>query len=435
MQALGKLPASLLKIIENVEQAFPENPKIGRMFRHCYANTYEKTMFTLADNSTFLITGDIPAMWLRDSAAQVFPYLLPAKTDHELGNLIVGLIKRQCEFIIIDPYANAFNEAANGHGHQHDKTQMNPWVFERKYEIDSLCYPIRLAYLFWKTTQRTDMFDTTFDNAVQKIVETWTIEQNHEINSPYRFERPGLRIKFFKPTDTLTRKGKGPITATTEMTWSGFRPSDDACTYSYLIPSEMFAVVVLGNLEEIYQTLHRNPDFLPKITKLKGEINAGINKHGIVEHPQYGKIYAYEVDGLGHSLLMDDANVPSLLAAPYLGYCAIEDSLYQNTRKFLLSKANPYYFEGKFAKGIGGPHTTPWKNRIWHIALVIQGLTTNDQKEKKEIIDMLLRTDAGKDCMHESFDVNDPTKYSREWFSWANAMYCQLIIDFLKMDK
>jgi len=294
MQPLGKLPLSISNIIQKVEQSFPENPKIGRMFRHCYSNTYEKTMFTLSDNSTFLITGDIPAMWLRDSAAQVFPYLLPAKTDKELGNLIVGLIRRQCEFIKLDPYANAFNEAANNHGHQHDKTQMNPWVYERKYEIDSLCYPIRLAYLFWKATQRADMFDTNFDQAVEKIVETWTIEQNHEKNSPYLFERPGLRIKLFKPTDTLSRKGKGPLTGETGMTWSGFRPSDDACTYSYLIPSEMFAVVVLGNIQEIYQHLHQNPTFLPRIQKLKQEIQEGINKFGIINHPQYGKIYYSE---------------------------------------------------------------------------------------------------------------------------------------------
>ncbi|MEY8345706.1 metal-independent alpha-mannosidase [Niallia circulans] len=391
-------------------------------FNTCFANTLETTVEKLEDGTTFLLTGDIPAMWLRDSTAQVRPYLVLAEKDEEMANMIAGLIERQCQYICLDPYANAFNKEANGAGHQTDLTTMNPWIWERKYEIDSLCYPIQLSYLFWKATGRTNHFNQSFQEAVQKIIEVWMIEQDHT-NSPYTFERVTDRQE-----DTLINKGRGADVVPTGMTWSGFRPSDDACTYGYLVPSNMFASVVLGYLIEIYEDVLKITEQVPVFQKLKEEIEKGIEEFAVVRNQNGEEIYAYEVDGKGNFTIMDDSNIPNLLSAPYLGYVEENDERYRATRQTILSKENPYFYKGKYAEGIGSSHTP--ENYIWPIALAMEGLTAEDKKEKERILDLLVACDGGTHLMHEGFNVDDPSQYTREWFSWANMMFCELVMDY-----
>ncbi|HWE63196.1 MAG TPA: glycoside hydrolase family 125 protein, partial [Chloroflexota bacterium] len=228
------------------------------------------------------------------------------------------------------------------------------------------------------------------------------------------------------PTDNLQRDGRGTPTAYTGMVWSGFRPSDDACTYGYLIPANMFAVIALGYLAEIARTVYADPDMAARAEQLRAQIDRGIQAHGIVEHPRYGPIYAYEVDGYGNYSLMDDANVPSLLSIPYLGYRPATDEVYLNTRRFVLSRDNPYYFEGRYARGIGSPHTPP--GYIWPIALAMQGLTAVDRAEQDELVRMLVETTAGTNYMHESFDPDDPAQFTRPWFAWANSLFGEFIV-------
>ncbi|EOL43388.1 glycoside hydrolase family 125 protein [Enterococcus caccae] len=415
-------------VIEKIKKAVAEqsdNPRWSEVFSNCFDNTLETTVKTTV-NDTFVITGDIPAMWLRDSSAQIKPYLAVANDDENIQQMIRGLVDRQIKYILIDPYANAFNETENGHCYHQDITEMNGWIWERKYEVDSLCYPIELAYLLWKETGETKHFTREFKQAAATIIHLFKTEQHHE-NSPYRFERFGER-----PEDTLSNNGLGEPCGYTGMTWSGFRPSDDSCTYNYLIPANMFAVVILGYLSEISNQIYDDELMAEKADKLKQEIHHGITKWGIVEH-QGQKVYAYEVDGLGNYLLMDDANVPSLLAAPYLGYCSINDAIYQNTRTLILSDTNPYYYAGTKLKGIGSEHTP--KEFVWPIALCIQGLTTNSQLEKAQLLDILVQTDAGTNHMHEGVNVDDPQKYTREWFSWANMMFCAFLLDYLKIGQ
>jgi uncharacterized protein len=360
-------------------------------------------------------------MWLRDSAAQVRPYLLAAENDEEIADLIEGVVRRQLSYILHDPYANAFNESANHNGHQDDITDMTPLIWERKYEIDSLCYPIQLSYLLWKSTGRVSHFNQTFVQALRKIIHTWTVEQNHEGDSPYQFVRENVM-----QSDTLNRNGKGSLVAKTGMTWSGFRPSDDACLYGYLIPANMFATVILEYAAEICKTVLNEEELMYQCEQLASEIKQGIEKYAIHQHPYYGDIYGYETDGMGNHNLMDDANVPSLLSLPYLGWCQFDDPTYLNTRQFILSRANPYFYEGKVAKGIGSPHTPD--HYIWHIALAIQGMTTNDESELTSIVEMMKATDGGTGYMHEGFSSDQPAEYTREWFSWANSMFSELIL-------
>lgn len=424
-----EIPKSIEKLMNAVTEKSVENPRWAENFNASFSNTLLTTVKKQADGTTFLLTGDIPAMWLRDSTAQVRPYLLVAKEDEEISDMIAGVVERQLQYVNLDPYANAFNEEANNAGHQDDHTEMNPWIWERKYEIDSLCYPVQLSYLLYKETGRTDQFNQTFKDAVEKILVLWKIEQNHE-NSPYLFERDTWREE-----DTLVNKGKGSPIKVTGMTWSGFRPSDDRCIYNYLVPANMFAVVVLDYLKEIYTNILKETELIEDITTLRQEINEGIEQYGQVKNEAGETIYAYEVDGLGNYSIMDDSNVPSLLAAPYLGYCSQEDPVYLATRKTLLSKENPYFYEGKYAKGIGSSHTP--ENYIWPIALAIEGLTSPDKSEKKRILDLLVENDGGTNLMHEGFDVDNPNNYTREWFSWANMMFCELVLDYydLRINK
>ncbi|HFI0400770.1 TPA: glycoside hydrolase family 125 protein [Streptococcus suis] len=410
--------------LTDIQKKTADHPSWGSVFERCYTDTLDRTISQLEDGTTFVLTGDIPAMWLRDSTAQVKPYLALAGKDETLRQMIVGLVERQMAFILMDPYANAFNQAANGRGHQTDHTQMGPWIWERKYEVDSLCYPLQLAYLLWKATGETSHFNQTFFGAAEKIVQVWKLEQHHE-NSPYSFERDTDRLE-----DTLTHQGKGAPCAYTGMTWSGFRPSDDACIYPYLIPSNMFAVVVLGYLGEIAELFASEEfsDLAEGAKQLAQEIDQGIRTFGLTKNQAGETIFAYEVDGLGNQSIMDDPNVPSLLAAPYLGYCSKDDPIYLATRRTILSQENPYYYEGDYAAGLGSSHT--FYRYIWPIALAIQGLTTDDKEEKARLLDTMVACDGGTGLMHESFHVDDPTLYSREWFSWANMMFCELVLDY-----
>lgn len=413
------IPAVQQRIAHYAEK-LKNHPKLQQLYRNCYANTLRTAVRPCADGTYFVLTGDIPAMWLRDSAAQVTHYI-PLAKDPAVGAIIRGVIRRQLMYIEIDPYANAFNQEPNGQGHVGDRPPNGPWVFERKYEVDSLCYPIRLLYLYWKETGDTALIDEKLETVAAILVKQWQTEQHHFEKSPYRF----FRDDAYAPWDTIHGNGMGNPVAYTGMTWSGFRPSDDACEYGYLTASEMFAVVVLGYMREMLETVCRNTDLAAACETLRQQIHEGIQTYCVVEHPRYGRIYACETDGMGHYSMIDDANVPSLLSIPYIGYESADSEVYQNTRRFLLSAENPYYFEGTYAKGIGSRHTPP--QYVWPIALAMQGLTSTDPAEKRALLDMLQIADAGTGYMHEGFDVNDPATYTREWFTWPDALFAEFV--------
>ncbi len=420
------LTPSLKQVLADADIKLSGNAKLRDNFKNCFVSTIETTVKRLPDGDSFVITGDIPAMWLRDSSAQVKHYLPFTKDDPELQAIIEGLIARQAKCILIDPYANAFNESPNNNRTHYDRTVLNAMIWERKYEVDSLCYPVQLAYQYYKASGSKRIFTDTFKAALHTIVDTFITEQRHFENSPYNF----IRDEEFcngRDTETLQNGGRGLHVNYTGMTWSGFRPSDDACTFGYLIPSNMFAVVILGYIMEFAEQIYDDAYLYEKARKLRHEINYGIKAYAIYRHPVFGRMYAYETDGFGNYTLMDDANVPSLLSIPYLGYTDADDKLYKNTRAFVLSKENPYYYEGTAAKGIGSPHTPD--GYIWHIALSMQGLTATDKAEAREMIDLVLATDAGTGVCHEGFDANNPARFTREWFAWANSLFAELVYE------
>lgn len=412
------------QLIAEVKDAITD-PKLKWMFENCYPNTLDTTVkFQMKGKKpdTFVITGDIEAMWLRDSSAQVWPYLQLLKQDKELQLLVAGLINRQAQCILLDPYANAFNDGPKGSYWETDNTQhMIKELHERKWEIDSLCYPIRVAYYYWLLTGDTSVFDADWHKAMQLVVKTFKEQQRKDGLGPYSFTRDCDR-----PTDSQINSGFGAPVKPVGLIVSAFRPSDDATQYGFLIPSNMFAVVSLRQLAEIENKVYGNADFAGQCLDLASEVDEAIQKYGVVNHPVAGKIYAFEVDGFGNSLCMDDANVPSLLGAPYLGYCKVDDALYQNTRKFVWSDNNPYFFKGKAGEGIGGPHVG--LDYAWPMSIIMKGLTTGDAAELKECLTLLRNTDADTGFMHESFHVDNPAKFTRSWFAWTNTLFGELIV-------
>lgn len=421
-----ELTPALASHLTKAQSHLTHLPGLYELYRTCFASTCETTAKLLAGGEAFVFTGDIPAMWLRDSSAQVRHYLPFAGEDTQLQALLEGLISRQAKYICIDPYANAFNENPDNSRWDEDETVLTPWTWERKYETDSLCYPVWLAWSYWQATGRTQVFTPQWREAAYKILDILRTEQSHREQSPYRFIRPWA-VEQGNARETLQNNGLGTPIGYTGMTWSGFRPSDDACEYHYLIPANCFAAVILGELAAIAREAWQDEAFALEALRVRREIVQGIEAYGIVHHPRFGRIYAYEADGLGHFRLMDDANVPSLLSLPYLGYLPPEDPVYQNTRAWLLSEENPCYFHGKAACGVGSEHTAA--GYVWPIALAMQGLTANCFEEKERIIRLLLGTQPERPGCHESFYADDPSQFTRPWFSWADSLCAELIYE------
>ena len=411
-------------VLKQSETVLPQQ-ELQDMFKKCFMSTLETSVKKEGDY-TYIITGDINAMWLRDSSCQVRPYLHFMKDDCELQKTIKGLIKAQVHYVLLDPYANAFLNVEDTQREYHDTTVMKPYVWERKYELDSLCYPIQLSYIYYKETGDTSLFDDHYHHFIQVLLDTFHQEQYHSDYSPYTFEREMAKVWDRRKTETLQNKGKGFDTRYTGMIWSAFRPSDDACAFNYNIPGNMFCSVILDYLKEILETVYHDDYLVKDIIELKFQIDYGIELFGTVIHPKYGKIYAYETDGYGNHVLMDDANVPSLLSIPYIGYRDADDEIYQNTRRFILSLDNPYFYEGEKAKGIGSPHTV--ENYVWPIAITMQGLTSSSQEEREKCIEMVMHNTARTGYCHESFDVDNDENYSREWFCWANSLFSELVM-------
>lgn len=427
--------------VEERIRAILGDEQAARIVARFFAETTGRAARVHADGTVFLVTGDIPAMWLRDSAAQVMPFLrLNEPDDSGRGvwfgeQFVIGVLRRQLRFLARDPYANAFNDGPSGAGHK-DATARSPWVWERKYEVDSLCYPLLLAYRAWRRYGRTDIFDARFWRAVGRILRTWETEQDHEARSAYRFRRSRGLLR-----GDLVRGGRGREVGVTGMTWSGFRPSDEACRYGYNVPGNMFASVVLGRVAEIAAALDGPVDGLAPVPgqakvreetaeralRLRAAIDAGIRDYAIVDDPATGPRWAYEVDGLGGRLEMDDANIPSLLALPLIGYCRTDDPVYLATRAFVLSDRNPHYYQGSSASGVGSSHTP--RRHVWPIALAAAALTSTDPADKRAAINVLLATHAGTTRIHESFHVDRPQRWTRAWFSWAEAMFAELVLD------
>lgn len=432
--------ADRLFVSEEVERCIVDvkkqltHPYLAYLFENCFPNTLDTTVYPEetkdGDDDTFVITGDIEAMWLRDSGAQVWPYLRFVAKDKKLAKLIRGVIRRQFRCILIDPYANAFTKDSNAMSPSwsEDMTDMRPGVFERKYELDSPLYPIRLAHAYWKATGDDTIFDELWMNTIQTVLRTLKEQQRKEGGLPYRFCRVTARMH-----DTQSNGGNGHPAKPCGLIVSTFRPSDDASIFPYLIPSNFMAVSCMKKAGEILTIVNKDTDLAAECYELATEVNQALKEHAIVEHPKYGKVYAYEVDGYGSVLLMDDANVPSLLALPYISDVDVNDPIYQNTRRLVWSLDNPYFFKGSAGEGIGGPHEG--LDYAWPMSAIMKAMTSNDDAEIRDCLISLINTDANTGFMHEAYHKNDANKFYRSWFAWANTLFGELILHLIDEGK
>lgn len=417
------VPATLARLAEEgAARLRPTAPALADLLPGCLTNAWVTTVQPPDGGAGFVPTGDIPAMWHRDTVGQLRPYLSLVAQDRVVAGALSAAVGRMAQALVYDPYANAFNAGPDGAGAGHDDhPPPQPLIWERKYELDSPAAFLAFGYQLWRAGGGSAHLDATFDAAVAAILTTWRIEQEHETHSGYRFLRRGGAFAH----DSLDRDGRGTPVGWTGMTWSGFRPSDDKCRYGYLVPANAAAAVALRGVlhlveEGLLDARHRAP-----AADLEAGLSAGVAEHGTVATPD-GPMYAYEVDGLGGALLIDDANTPSLLSLPYLGWCAAEDPVYRRTRAFVLSDANPSYAAGRLAHGMGSPHTPPgW---VWPIGVSVQALTSSSQAEKRSLLLMLAAT-THTGLMHESFDADDPSRATRPWFAWANSLYAEALLD------
>ncbi|RPE85354.1 hypothetical protein EDF28_1300 [Curtobacterium sp. PhB137] len=414
---LEEITPTLVAAADRVRAAV--GTEVGDRVERALVRTLRDTI-SLDDDGAFVITGDIPAMWLRDSTTQMTPYLRFVADDPALADLLWAVVRRQFRLIEHDPYANSFNREPNGAHYDPDDLNADPLVWEQKYEVDSLAYPVTFAHALWRATGSTAVLDERAHRAFRTIVAQWRTEQDHDA-SAYRFVRDGAI-----PTETLARDGRGTPVAVTGMTWCGFRPSDDACTYGYNVPANLFAAEALLAVAAIARDVWSDTGLADDADVLRASILDGVRQHGVVPGPAGEDVYAYEVDGLGGVLRMDDANTPSLLSLPLSAPSVLDDSVWAATRDFVLSPANPFWFSGTAAAGVGSPHTLP--QRVWPIALAVEGLVSGSPARRRELLDVLVATDGGTGDMHESFDVEDPAQFSRPWFSWADAMFCELAL-------
>ncbi|MEP6502601.1 MAG: glycoside hydrolase family 125 protein [Betaproteobacteria bacterium] len=407
------------------------DPELAWLFENCLPNTLDTTVTTGTVDGrpdTFVITGDIDAMWLRDSTAQVWPYLPFAREDAALARLLQGVIHRQARCILIDPYANAFlaDPAARTRLKWaiDDRTDMRPGVSERKWEVDSLCYPIRLAHGYWRATGDTTPFDAEWAQAMRAIVRTFKEQQRKDGPGPYRFQRRAEAA-----TETLVLEGLGHPARPVGLIHSMFRPSDDACVFPLFIPANLFAVVSLRQLAALAAAVRHDAAFATECAALADEIERALRQYGRMATPQ-GSVWAYEVDGYGNQLFMDDANAPGLLSLPYLGACAAADPLYRRTRARAWSRDNPYFFQGRAGEGIGGPHEG--LRMIWPMSILVRAITSTSATEIRQCLQWLKATHAGSGFMHEAFDQDDPAHFTRAWFAWANSLFGELVLALLQ---
>lgn len=410
------IPAGVTDLLLNLEGKVSQSRYL--LAKGAVERLFSKTLSRSNDGSIFVITGDIPAMWLRDSTWQVRP-LLASVSDPEMTEIIANVSKRQIEYVLIDPYANAFNPDADGSCWQRDFPDQSPWVFERKFELDSLAAVLDLALRLYFESGHKEHFSKRFSKAVNVILDLLEREQEHDPGS-YRFVREDVR-----EFDYLSHDGFGSPVARTGMVWSGFRPSDDACKYGYLIPANAHMAKVLEQLAELPNEAFSDQASKDRALKISSEIKTGIEKFGLVEF-EGKQIFAYECDGLGNYLLQDDANIPSLLSLPYLGVCSELDPIYLNTRDYILSSSNPYFYSGAVLTGLGSQHTP--ENQVWPLGIAMQGITSTSAVEIESCLQYLENSHDGTYQMHESVGKDDPSIFTRAWFSWADMTFYHLLL-------
>ena len=430
--------AAVDKLIDQITDRMVDKD-LARIFENAFPNTLDTTVRWHVNGKetkrkqssgrwegaqSFIVTGDINAEWLRDSTNQLAQYQVLAKKDRTIYDLILGAINTQAEFVTSSPYCNSFqppppsylSPSNNGQGDIVHPAYEPAFVFECKYELDSLAHFLSLSSQFYNHTGSTDFLTKRWFTAIETINTildeqsrgTFDSKTGSFAKNEYTFQRDTN-----VGTETLNLAGVGnPMNSQTGLIRSAFRPSDDATILPFFIPGNAMMSVELKRVGKML--LKEGHTEVGEDLQARGEtIERGIIEHGVVHHKKFGDVYAFEVDGYGSSIIMDDANLPSLLALPLLGFVDANDEVYRNTRKMILEKGgNPYFLTGRSFSGIGGPHIGP--NHAWPMSLLVQVMTSNSDKEIQDTL-ALVKKSCALGLIHESVNVNSVRDYTREW--------------------
>lgn len=416
-------------------QSVIKDPDLFRLFENSFPNTLDTTIAWkgfAADNPEedlcFIITGDINAMWLRDSANQMQSYrsILDSSED-DIASLYRGVINLQARYLIAAPYCNAFLPPPesgmpvrpNGAGYVVTPSYDRKVVFSCNFELDSFAAFLEISHDYYNATEDIDFFGKFhWIEAVQSLlgVATNMMEPTYApdgaaLQPPYTFQ---VNTQTF--TGTLGNFGLGNPTNRTGMVRSPFRPSDDTSVFEFLIPANAMFARYLEAGANIMELLPNAPRGLARqMSDMAASIRGAIDQYAIVPSPIDGQtpIYAFEVDGYGGRILMDDANIPSLLSLPFLGYLDRDDPVYQNTRRFVLSSSNPWFSRGPVISAVGGPHIRP--GTAWPMASIARILTSDNDEEILGQLQELVSSTDGLGLIHESINSFDQTTWTRQW--------------------
>lgn len=440
------------------------DPDLARIFENAFPNTLDTTVRWHVDGinthapktklardrrkwegaQSFIVTGDINAEWLRDSTNQLAQYQALAKNSPELFNLILGAINTQAEFVIESPYCNAFQPPSPSRlepTHMGTEDAVHPvyepsTVFECKYELDSLAAFLSLGNQFYKSTGSTAFLTERWYLALDSLLAvldkqaqgTFDADSQRLLKNEYTFRR-----NTWTGTETLSLDGLGnPLASGTGLIRSAFRPSDDATIFGFFIPGNAMMAVELNRTSTLLQAVSGTDPHIHELAQSllqrSAQIEKAIYAHAVITHPTFGPVFAYEIDGYGSHLLMDDANMPSLLSLPLLGFLdPTSHPIYQNTRRMILSSAgNPYFLRGPAFHGIGGPHIG--LRNAWPMSVLVQARTSRDDDEIRACLDAVKNVSL-LGLVHESVDVQwGGERMTRTWFAWANSVFAQTLL-------
>ena len=417
--------------------------KISQLYSSCYRFTLEtKILYSLFNGEdAFVYSTNLPVMWISQSCLQIYPYIKHCNNDKDLSKLIMSVFNRILKYILLDPFSNAFvlkNTISSPFFSDitFKKTKDNQFIhgmsseiWERKFQLNSIIFPFYIMGIYNKITNDFSFINDVFFKALIEIIKVIknelrdTDEENCNDGPQYFFQR-----NTHESFDTM-HFGRGNPCKNTNLIKSYFRCSEDACLFPYNIPENALVYVTFKMLKEILEKFQKNVKYNSLILELQNitdHLYEGILKYGIRKDEETGeKFYVYEIDGYGNYYFMDEPRYPSLLSLPFFGFCDYKDEIYLNTRKRILSHKNPYYIEGKFGSGESSAHSFRDYNST--LFTIMRGLTSSNQKEIEECLDLIAKSANNFNYLHEYFDINNINYYVNLSFATANSFLCVLI--------
>ncbi|KAH8827769.1 Six-hairpin glycosidase-like protein [Flagelloscypha sp. PMI_526] len=412
-----------------------KDPDLARLFENTFPNTLDTTVkyFNKDQNLAFIITGDITAQWLRDTANQFAHYLPLLSLDQELAALVKAVINNEARYVAEYPYCGSFQPPPESglspsHNDWADGVTVNPpvnnqTVFECKYELDSLCGFLKLSRGYYNRTQDASFINDNWKSAIDQVFRVINEQSQASFDENWNW------VSYYNWTGgngalspRVPNGGNGEPKGKNGLVGTHHRPSDDISTYAFLTPANAMLSVELDHLASMLDAVGQLSNISTQAKEWSERISKAVWDTTLVDN-----VFAYETNGLGSRYVMDDANVPSLLSLPYLGFLKKDHPAYLATKKVVLSRQNPYYAEGASWKGVGGPHVDPW--HPWPMASISAIFGSDDDEEILDLLYRVANNTGGLGLIHEAVSIYNSSVWTRPWFAWANSYFAEMLLD------